>query len=112
MNLNLQGQKLSVEIITENRMVRDAIRLNTDALKESLARQNITMESFDVTTGEKGGGSGNRGQNLNAWQELANRQQQEQFWSSNRGFQTVQNVIAPKSAYQKQPGYSMLDIHY
>lgn len=111
MNLNLQGQKLSVEIITESRMARDAIRLNADALKESLARQNITMESFDVTTGENGRGSENWGENLNAWQELANRQQ-EQFWTSNRGFQTAQTVIAPKAAYKKQPGYSMLDIHY
>ena len=55
MNLNLQGQKLSVEIVTENRTVRDAIIQHTGALKESLARQNITMESFDVTTS---GGTG------------------------------------------------------
>jgi len=113
MNLNLQGQKLSVEIITENRMVRDAIRQNTDALKESLARQNITMESFDVTTGEKGAGSGNRGQNSDAWQELANRQQQQQFWTSNRGFQVAQAGLPPGHlAYLKQDGYSMLDVHY
>lgn len=112
MNLNLQGQKLSVEIITENRMVRDMIRQNTDALKESLARQNITMESFDVTTGEKGTGSGNRGQNLMTWQELANQQQQQPFWTS-RGFQTASTALPLEHlAYQRQDGYSMLDIHY
>jgi flagellar hook-length control protein FliK len=111
MNLNLQGQKLSVEIVAENRAVRDAILQHTEALKESLARQNITMESFDVTTGGKG--SGNQGQNQNAWRELARQQQQQQFWTSPRGYQTAQ--AAPPSdsaAYQRQQGQTMLDIHY
>ena len=111
MNLNLQGQKLSVEIVTENRMARDAIVQHVDALKESLARQNITMESFDVTTGGKG--SGNQGQNQNAWRELAKQQQQQQLWASPRSYQTAQaNLSSGQAAYQRQQGQSMLDIHY
>jgi flagellar hook-length control protein FliK len=111
MNLNLQGQKLSVEIITESRSVRDAIVQHTDALKESLARQNITMDSFDVTTGGKG--SGNQGPNQNAWRELARQQQQQQLWTSPRGYNTAQaDLPAGQGAYPKQPGHSMLDIHY
>jgi hypothetical protein len=110
MNLNLQGQKLSVEIVTENRVVRDAIMQHTDALKESLARQNITMESFDVTTGGKG--SGNQGQNQNAWRELA-KQQQQQHWTSPHGYHTAQaDVPSGQATYQRQQGQSMLDIHY
>ena len=110
MSLNLQGQKLSVEIIAENRAVRDAIVQHTDALKESLARQNITMESFDVTTGGKG--SGNQGQNQNAWSELA-KQQHQQFWAPPRGYQVAQADLPPDhGAYQRQEGQSMLDIHY
>ncbi len=111
MNLNLQGQKLSIEIITESRSVRDAIVLHTDALKESLARQNITMDSFDVTTGGKG--SGNQGPNQNAWRELTKQQQQEQLWASPRGYTTVQaDLPTGQGAYPKQQGHSMLDIHY
>jgi len=111
MNLNLQGQKLSVEIVTENRTVRDAIVLHADSLKESLARQNITMESFDVTTGGKG--SGGQGQNQNAWRELAKEQQQQQLWSSPRGYNTAQaELTSGQPAYQRQQGQSMLDIHY
>ncbi|NTV49005.1 MAG: hypothetical protein HGB32_02305 [Geobacteraceae bacterium] len=110
MNLNLQGQKLSVEIVTENRSVRDVIVQHTEALKESLARQNITMESFDVTTGGKG--SGNQGQNQNAWRELA-KQQQQQSWVSPRGYQVARaDLPSGHVGGQRQQGQSMLDIHY
>jgi len=109
MNLNLQGQKLSVEIVAENRSVRDIIVQHTEALKESLARQNITMESFDVTTGGKG--SGNQGQNQNAWRELA--KQQQQSWISPRGYQVARaDLPSGHAGGQRQQGQSMLDIHY
>ena len=110
-NLNLQGQKLSVEIVTENRTARDAIVQHTDALKESLARQNITMESFDVTTGGKG--SGSQGQNQNAWRELV-KQQQQQFWTPPRGYNntTQADLHSAQTEYQRQKGHSLLDIHY
>lgn len=111
MNLNLQGQNLSVEIVTENKAVRDSIVLHADALKDSLGRQNIIMESFDVTTGGKG--SGNQGQNQNAWRELAKQQQQQQFWGGSRGYAVAQaDLPAGNAAYMKQQGQSMLDIHY
>ncbi len=111
MNLNLQGQKLSIEIVSENRSVRDAILQHVDTLKESLARQNITMESFDVTTGGKG--SGNQGQNQNAWRELTKQQQQQQLWTSPRGYTTAQADLPSEQALQqRRQGQSMLDIHY
>jgi hypothetical protein len=111
MNLNLQGSKLSVEIVTENKVVRDSIAQHADTLKDSLSRQNITMESFDVTTGGKG--SGGQGQNSNAWRELAKQQQQQQFWGGARGYSVTQaDLPAGNVAYMKQSGQSMLDIHY
>ncbi len=113
MNLNLQGQKLSIEIVTEHRSVREAIMQNVDALKDTLARQNITMESFDVTTGGKG--SGNQGQNQNAWRELMQQQQQQQQqnWTSSRSYTVAQAVPLSEAAIQQRRlGESMLDIHY
>ena len=109
MNLNLQGQKLSVEIVTENQAVRDAIAQHTDALKESLSRQNITMTSFDVSTGGKS--SGNQSQNQNAWREMA--KQQQQSWMSGRTFNASRaDIPSSQAAYQRHQGTSMLDIHY
>ena len=113
MNLNLQGQKLSIEIVTENRSVREAIMQHVDALKETLARQNITMESFDVTTGGKG--SGNQGQNHNAWRELMQQQQQQQqqSWTSSRGYSVAQvNPLSEAAIHKSRIGEPMLDIHY
>ncbi|HBA73095.1 MAG TPA: hypothetical protein DCZ63_13185 [Geobacter sp.] len=110
MNLNLQGQRLSVEIVTENRTVRDAILQHSDSLKETLARQNITVESFDVTT--NGRGTGNPGQNQDAWRELA-RQKQQQLWASTGGYALPQmNVSLNPAAYQAKNEHAMLDIHY
>ncbi|MDO9308147.1 MAG: flagellar hook-length control protein FliK, partial [Deltaproteobacteria bacterium] len=110
MNLNLQGQRLSVEIVTENRTVRDAILQHSDSLKETLARQNITVESFDVTT--NGRGTGNPGQNQDAWRELA-RQKQQQLWASTGGYALPQmNVTLNPAAYQAKNEHAMLDIHY
>lgn len=111
MNLNLQGQRLSVEIVTDNRSVRDAIMQHADTLKETLARQNITMESFDVTSGGKG--SDGQGQNQQAWRELARQQQMQQFWTSPRGYHPVQaGLPSVTAALRQRVGQSMLDIHY
>lgn len=110
MNLNLQGQRLSVEIVTENRTVRDAILQHSDSLKETLARQNITVETFDVTS--NGRGAGNPGQNQDAWRELA-RQKQQQLWASAGGYALPQiNVTVNPAAYQAKNEHAMLDIHY
>ncbi len=111
MNLNLQGQQLSVEIVTESRAVRDAIMQHSDSLKESLARQNISVESFDVTS--NGRGSGNPGHNnQDAWKELA-RQKQQQLWTSSGGYRLPQMDATPNTlAHQAKNEHGMLDIHY
>ncbi|MDU0457553.1 MAG: flagellar hook-length control protein FliK [Geobacteraceae bacterium] len=110
MNLNLQGQRLSVEIVTESRTVRDAILQHSDSLKDTLARQNITVESFDVTS--NGRGTGNPGQNQDAWREMA-RQKQQQLWASSAGYALPQiNVTVNPAAYQAKNEHAMLDIHY
>lgn len=109
MNLNLQGQRLSVEIVAESRTVRDAILQHSDSLKDSLSRQNITVESFDVTS--NGRGSGNPAQSQDSWRELA--RQKQQSWTSSGGYRLPQMDASPNMlAYQAKNEHAMLDIHY
>lgn len=53
--VRLENQQVKVEIISDNRTVREALMGNLDNLKESLLKQNLNMERFDVSTG---GGNG------------------------------------------------------
>lgn len=109
-NLNLEGQKLRVEIVAENRMVRDSLLQHTDALKESLARQNITMESFDVTAGGNGTADSGRGQQGD-WRELA-QQRQLKAWMPEGGYRMARQELPATVAYQAKSAHSMVDMHF
>lgn len=50
-NVSMVDQRLKVEVVAENRMVKDVLMSNLDNLKESLLKQNLTMDKFDVQTG-------------------------------------------------------------
>lgn len=114
MNLRMENQCLKVEIVAETPLVRDALMKHSDSLKESLARQNITMESFDVSTGSNryGSASHGQGQGQSDWRELA-RQRQSNAWASAGGYRldTVPDV-PPKPLYQASATHSMVDVHF
>ena len=48
-NMRMEDQRLKVEIVTENQSVKDALMQNLDKLKETLSRQNIAMDRFNVS---------------------------------------------------------------
>jgi flagellar hook-length control protein FliK len=108
-NLNLEGQRLKVEIVAENKMVRDSLMQHTDALKESLSRQNIKMESFEVTTGGNGTTDSGRGQG--GWRELA-QQRQQNAWMPDGGYRLAQQAAPAVAAYQAKSEHTMVDLHY
>lgn len=108
-NLNLEGQRLKVEIVAENKMVRDSLMQHTDALKESLSRQNIKMESFDVTTGGNGSTDGGRGQG--SWRELA-QQRQQNTWMPEGGYRLAKEATPVMAAYQVKSEHTMVDLHF
>ncbi len=109
LNFKMENQQLRVEIVAANRGVRDALMQQADNLKESLARQNINMESFDVVTS-----NGQRGfeQNDRGWKQLA--QQNFMAGSSAGGYRyrapEVDIAAVPQYGMQKQ--YTMVDVHY
>jgi flagellar hook-length control protein FliK len=110
-NLTLQNQRLSVEIVAENRAARDSLLQHVNSLKESLARQNITVEKFDVTTG--GGNTGSQGNNAQGeWRELAKNRQSQQ-WFSAGGYRTpLVETVPSLPIYQAQTGQGMVDLHF
>lgn len=108
-NLNLEGQRLKVEIVAENRMVRDSLMQHTDALKESLSRQNIKMDSFEVTTGGNGATDGGRGQGN--WRELA-QQRQQNAWMPDGGYHLAKQAVPQVAAYLAKSEHTMVDLHY
>lgn len=108
-NLNMDGQRLKVEIVAENATVRDSLMQNTDLLKESLSRQNIKMESFDVTTGGNGTADSGRGQS--DWRELAQRRQQN-LWMPEGGYRLAKQATPAVAAYQAKSQHTMVDVHF
>ncbi len=109
LNFKMENQQLRVEIVAANRGVRDALMQQADNLKESLARQNITMESFDVVTS-----NGQRGfeQNDKGWKQLA--QQNFMAGSSAGGYRyrAPEADIAAVPQYGMNKQYTMVDVHY
>jgi len=65
-------QGVKIEIVAENRGVRETLLQQADDLRETLARQNIKMDSFDVSTGLGGGAS----QQARDWRQQVALQQQ------------------------------------
>ncbi|HTP63774.1 MAG TPA: flagellar hook-length control protein FliK [Geobacteraceae bacterium] len=54
-SMRLDDHNLKVEIVTQNPSVKEALMQNIDTLKETLSRQNIAMERFDVTADARQG---------------------------------------------------------
>jgi flagellar hook-length control protein FliK len=112
LNLSMDGQRLKIEIVADNHMVRDALLQNTGSLKESLARQNISMESFDVTTGGRGAGNSGQGQQQSDWRGFA-QQKQQNAWMSSGGYRLPEATTVPgQSAYQTPSQHAMVDLHF
>jgi flagellar hook-length control protein FliK len=112
LNLRMENQCLKVEIVAENSMVRDTLLKHSDTLKESLASQNITMETFDVSTGNSRNGAGSFGQNHADWQEQA-RQRQNAAWHSSGGYRLSNTAeIAKSPVHMASAEHSMLDVHF
>lgn len=75
LNLRMDDNRLKLEIVAETRGVRDALLQQADELKETLARQNIKVDSFNVTTGH----TGNQSQQQSAdWRHMSQEQRQYQ----------------------------------
>lgn len=112
LNLHMENQRLKVEIIAENNIVRDNLLKHSDTLKESLASQSITMDKFDVSTNSGRNGMPFHGQGQAGWQELM-RQKQQGVLHASGGYRLNTTPNIPEGqVYLASGEHSMLDVHF
>jgi flagellar hook-length control protein FliK len=109
LNLRMENQQLKVEIIAENSMIRDTLLKNSELLRETLAKQNIKMDSFDVTT--SGNGTADSGRGQASWRELT-QQRQHAAWMPDGGYRPIKPEAPAMAAYQRKSEHTMVDLHY
>jgi len=109
-SFRLENQQLKVEIVAENRTARESLLQHADSLKESLARQNINMEKFEVTGGNSG--SANQGNNPQPeWREMLKNRQAQQWQTGS--YSVNYNETAPAvPLYFAKAENSTLDLHF
>jgi flagellar hook-length control protein FliK len=111
-NLSLEDHHLKVEIVTETNTARDSLLQHVDSLKESLSRQNISIDKFNVTTGGGGGAGNQANHNAQAWSQLAQSRQAPQ-WLLSGGYRTPLVETVPLTPmYVAQTEHAMVDLHF
>lgn len=112
-HLRMDDQRLKVEIVAENRLAREGLLQHVDSLKESLSRQNISMDKFSVTSGNSQAGGQWGGNNQGEWRELAKNRQAQQ-WLASGGYRMQADEVVPpvQQIYQATREHSMLDLHF
>ncbi len=109
MNVRMEDQRIRVEIVAEHRGVRDALLQQADELKETLARQNIKMDSFTVTTGS--GGEMHR--DANEWRQTASETSQKRVQQNGQGNAYGGSQLADsRIRYFAQQYQSTLDVRF
>jgi len=110
LNMRMDDNRLKLEIVAENRGVRDALLQQADDLKETLARQNIKVDSFNVTTGN---GNNHPQQQSADWRQMA--QEQRQYQTNYASFRTKAGAVEEGEASMKYfvPQYqSTIDVRF
>lgn len=109
LNFRMEDQRLKLEIVAESRGVRDALLQQSDDLKESLLRQNIKVDSFDVTTNN----GNSMSQQQRDWRQMAaeQRQQQAAFAPGRNGADLWKEPETPVRYFAKQYN-STIDVRF
>jgi len=106
--IRLEDQKMNVDISAQNSLVKEALLQNIDQLKDTLLRQNISMERFTVSTGA--------GQDQNSNQSFREGRQTEQHGSEGRSqqFSRYYREESPVSqvAYGETGTSSLVDMRF
>ncbi len=103
LNISMDDNRLRLDIVADTRVARDALLQQADELRESLSRQNIKVDSFNVTTGN--GGSQYQHQQFANWQQTMPQQKQHQPQYAPTRHQNYPEAVAGSSVQYFAPQY-------
>jgi flagellar hook-length control protein FliK len=107
-DVRMENQRLRVDIVTESPTVKEALLANMNSLREVLAKHNIAMDRFDVSTG--GSGFQQAFRDGRAWE------QQNGAFNRTPGKWSLggdsQPVVAAAAHYARNPEYGMVDVRF
>jgi flagellar hook-length control protein FliK len=66
-HVRVEEHQVRVEVVTEHRAVRDFLMGNLDSLKDTMLKQNLSMEKFNVSLGGGNGFDQASGEGKEAW---------------------------------------------
>jgi hypothetical protein len=90
--VQMQDQRMQVEIMAQNPAVKEVLLQNIDQLKDALARQNIAMERFDISDGQST--EQNFDQFFREGHQAAGQQHDGPFYSP-AGYYTEEENVSP-----------------
>ena len=73
-HVRVEEHQVKVEVVTEHHAVRDALLRNLDSLKDTLTKQNFSMQKFNVSLGGGNGFGQASGQGKEAWRNAPQQQ--------------------------------------
>lgn len=107
LNVRMDDRRMSVEVTAGNPLVKEALLQNLDQLKETLSRQNIQMERFEVATGT---GREGAGESFREGRQSGNRQGGDVPYPTS-GYFREEAAAVPVSGWESRE-HSLVDMRF
>jgi flagellar hook-length control protein FliK len=109
-DVRMENQRLRVDIVTESPTVKEALLSNMNSLREVLAKHNIAMDRFDVSTG--GNGFQQAFRDGRTWEQQQNGAFNRPLAKWSTGGDSAQAMAAAAAHYARNPEYGMVDVRF
>lgn len=107
-NVRMDSQRLRIDIVTESPTVKEALLNNMNSLREVLAKQNIVMDRFDVSTG---GHFQQAFRDGRTWEQQAGANPKPASRWAVPG-EVDDSLVAANAQYGRNRDYSMVDVRF
>jgi flagellar hook-length control protein FliK len=104
--LRMENMRLKVDVTAQNQMVKDTIMQNIDNLRETLARQHITIDRFGVSTG-----GGQQGMHQ-AFREGRHTSGNIPYGTHGMAHAGTDEIVAPNNVYWEQNETRLVNVRF